>query len=688
MRLQGFFKRMQAVEIVLLTLMIDSMATRENEFEPKLGRTRPDPVPRIRAVRTAVGKATRSPRASGPKPKQPSVRAHVAPGSKSRPRPVLAGSRRVVVKIRYAANAGGKGAPLRAHVAYLSREAASRTPSPTVVEEEKAQDPTRSIAYLSREDVAGEAKFSFFDRANVGVDARAVTAGWTDDPRHFRMIVSPEDGEALGDLKPFIRELMEGLEIKLGTKLEWVAVNHHDTDNPHTHVLIRGRRPDGQELFIPSRLISSGIREQAQEIVTRVLGPRLAADLAKERFRDITLRAPTPLDRELMAAARSGPFLPARTDLVARLDRLDSWDLAKRGTDGWRLASGLIGRLRDMAEHDDIARAIASKVQGKAPQILLGADRSAHATGELLHVVPTDEFGDRFVAVIETAAGELRYAKFDRQQDIACLTDIQPGAMVVFEPNKPALRPSDLAVARIADQTGGLYSVETHARLEPNADRRVLEANVRRLESMRRLGLVERASNGEFLIGDHRSAALAFEERLLQRAPFSAQVASYWSLAEQIDALAPTHLDRVLTGEMQAPTGQGRLAREFEHALQQRRLFLIEQGWMGPQDRRPSKSMLQRMAQLELSSQAQALSDELRVPVLIHSAHRVSGVYARRIDLAQGRMALIVGEGQANLVPWRPPLERFAGRHVEGVMRGQGLSWSLQRSLNINMPPM
>ena len=66
----------------------------------------------------------------------------------------------------------------------------------------------------------------------------------------------------------------------------------------------------------------------------------------------------------------------------------------------------------------------------------------------------------------------------------------------------------------------------------------------------------------------------------------------------------------------------------------------------------------------------------------------VSGVYARRIDLAQGRVALIVGERHANLVPWRPALERFAGREVIGELRAQGMSWQLQRGVGISLPPM
>ncbi len=58
--------------------------------------------------------------------------------------------------------------------------------------------------------------------------------------------------------------------------------------------------------------------------------------------------------------------------------------------------------------------------------------------------------------------------------------------------------------------------------------------------------------------------------------------------------------------------------------------------------------------------------------MLTYAANQIQGVYARRIDLAQGRMALIMGERSARLVPWRPALERFAGRQVEGLMRGRG----------------
>lgn len=684
-----FVDAVQAVDASTLQAMISAMATRENEFELKAGRTKRDLVPRLQSVRAAVRKATQRPRQSGPKLKQPSIRAHFAIGSKSRSRPVFASSRRVVVKILYAPHVGGKGAPLRVQVTYLSREAASRSQSLAVTEEGEAQDPTRSVDYLSREGVAGEATVSFFDRASDCVDAKAVTASWADDPRHFRMIVSPEDGEALGDLKPFIRELMTGLEAKLGTKVEWLAANHHDTDNPHTHVLIRGWRPDGEELFIPSREISYGIREKAQEIVTRVLGPKTELELARERFNQIDRRAFTILDRELLATAEKGLITLARPDLAARLERLEGWGLAERRMTGWRLASGLTSRLKAIADHDKVQRAVVKIRQGREPQLLLEADRSAPVKGELVRLGPSDEFEDKFLAVVETGSGELRYARFEKADDLAILAGAQPGAMVEIHPNKPAIRPSDEAVARVAARTGGIYSSEAHVELEPSVDQRLLATNVRRLEVMRRMGLIQRSPDGVFIVGDnHLSTALAFEERLVRRAPFSARVVSYWSLGEQIEALGPTELDRVLAGEARSLAGEGPVARDFQQALQQRRLFLIEQGWMGSDQQTLSRQTLQRMAALELSVQAEKLSEELGIPILTHNPHRVSGVYARRIDLAQGRMALIVGERQANLVPWRPALERFGGRTVEGVMRGQGLSWSLSRGMGIELPPM
>jgi hypothetical protein len=593
-----------------------------------------------------------------------------------------------VVKVRYASNMGSKGAPLRAHVAYLSREQ-RETRRAKGEGQVKSPELSRQVDYLQRGEAPPSDRFAFYHRSEEGVDARALTAGWAEDHRHFRMIVSAEDGEALGDLRPFIREVMAGLEVKLGTKLTWLAIDHWDTDNPHTHVLIRGVTADGQDLFIPSRLISSGIREHAQAIVTRVLGPRLDRDLVNARQSEIGRQAVTELDRELRHEAVDGWVRPTRPEHFARLQRLEDWDLARREGVGWQLAENLAVRFKVLAEREDVERIAARYLQPGEAIPLLEAESRAPTIGELVHLSPADDFGDRFLAIIETGKGELRYARFEKADDLAILADAQPGAIVILQPNDPEIRPSDETVARIARQIGGLYSAELHERAEPHVGRGLIEANIRRLEAMRRMGLVVRRSDGRFEIGaDHLDRALAFEERLHRRAPVSAKVVSYWSLEEQIHAHGPTSLDRVLSGEAGPIKGEGLFVRRHADALQQRRLFLIEQGWMGQADQQLSRTAIQQLSDLEIRQAARSLSEELGKPVVTYRANSVSGVYARRIDLAQGRMALIESHASAHLVPWRPVLERFAGRQVQGLARGQGYSWKLERGLGIGLPPM
>lgn len=60
------------------------------------------------------------------------------------------------------------------------------------------------------------------------------------DRHQFRFIVSPEDAEDLRDLRRYTRHMMQRMEADLGTSLDWVAVDHWNTDNPHTHIVLRG----------------------------------------------------------------------------------------------------------------------------------------------------------------------------------------------------------------------------------------------------------------------------------------------------------------------------------------------------------------------------------------------------------------------------------------------------------------
>ena len=44
-----------------------------------------------------------------------------------------------------------------------------------------------------------------------------------------------------------------------------------------------------------------------------------------------------------------------------------------------------------------------------------------------------------------------------------------------------------------------------------------------------------------------------------------------------------------------------------------------------------------------------------------------------------GKFAFIEKSHEFTLVPWRDVLERNRGKHVEGVIKGQSISWNLGR---------
>jgi hypothetical protein len=62
----------------------------------------------------------------------------------------------------------------------------------------------------------------------------------------------------------------------------------------------------------------------------------------------------------------------------------------------------------------------------------------------------------------------------------------------------------------------------------------------------------------------------------------------------------------------------------------------------------------------------------------------VSGLYRQRIDLAAGRFAMLDAGTGFELVPWKPELEQFLGKQLNGVaMPGGGIEWELGRGRGI-----
>ena len=72
---------------------------------------------------------------------------------------------------------------------------------------------------------------------------------------------------------------MRQMEEDLGTRLDWVAVDHFNTGRPHSHVIVRGRDEQGKDLIIAQDYITDGVRLRAQERATLELGPESDREL-------------------------------------------------------------------------------------------------------------------------------------------------------------------------------------------------------------------------------------------------------------------------------------------------------------------------------------------------------------------------------------------------------------------------
>jgi type IV secretory pathway VirD2 relaxase len=158
----------------------------------------------------------------------------------------------------------------------------------------------RNARYLARERAQREAECGRgFDGRREDLNMAAIVRGWEcGDRLVWSLIVSPEDAARM-DLRRHVRDLMAEMERDLGTRLEWVAIDHHNTANQHVHLLIRGIRENGRELTLDRDYISRGVRELSGELAERELGPRDEQEYLQTRGRSIQREYWTEIDRTL-----------------------------------------------------------------------------------------------------------------------------------------------------------------------------------------------------------------------------------------------------------------------------------------------------------------------------------------------------------------------------------------------------
>jgi type IV secretory pathway VirD2 relaxase len=511
-------------------------------------------------------------------------------------------SRRVVMKARVVRHHGTRfrSAPLPKHITYLKREGVTRD--------------------------GAEAKM--FDARSDAADERGFAERCEGDRHHFRFIISPEDASELDSLRTFTRELMSDVERDLGSKLDWVAVDHWNTDNPHVHVLIRGRGEDGKDLVISRDYISRGFRDRASELVTLELGPRSEHEIRSALEREVEAERWTSLDRALCNIADEGAGLAdlrpgassedpqLRRLLLGRAAKLERLGLAEQVSPAcWTLKPSSEQTLRDLGVRDDIIKTM--------HRVMTGAGREPDVSGFAVHgddlVDPVrgrlvarglhDELRGTAYVVIEGVDGRTHHLSFS---DLEVTGDAKPGAVV--------------EVRAYQDSQG------------------------------------------------RNRSSLATRSDL--------------TIEAQVTAPGATWIDRQLLAKEATLSGSG-FGAEVREAMDRRVEHLAGEGLARRQGQRVTfaRDLLNTLRKQELGAAAGKINAETGL-IYRPSAEgeAVAGVYRQRMILSSGRFAMLDDGIGFQLVPWRPALEQQLGRHVSGVtLPGGGVDWSFGRKRSLGL---
>jgi len=578
--------------------------------------------------------------------------------------------RRVVIKARLVVlkQAGPRSAAT--HLRYIVREGVNR-------------EGQMAKAYCAENDVA---------------DVKAFEDRGRDDRHQFRFIVAPEDGLDLSDLCDFTRQLMQRMEGDLGTRLEWIAVDHWDTDNPHTHVVLRGKDQTGENLVIGREYISHGMRKRARELATDWLGPRTDLEIEASLRRDVDQERWTGLDRKLHARVKEGMVRMAadadsvedlrhRALLIGRLQHLQSMGLARQfEPGGWELRQDAQIVLQRLGQRRDIIRTMQRAFGSQGREFAMVSDTSpGPVVGRLAAKGMAGELHDKPYLIIDGLDGRGHYVK-SKATDLAGLpvdgiVEVRARVESVADRNIAAMAKNGCYVRRehlLELRSGGRGCAESEE---------IVMGHIRRLEALRRARIVERVSDGLWTVPtDLVERGKAYDRA--RGGDVALKLHSYLSIQRQTSAIGATWLDQqLINGRGWAAVGGG-FAAEVHQAMNMRVDFLSERGLAKRQNGQVlvARNLVATLRAMDIDAAAKSLAAETGLKHRpIADGLTVSGTYRRSVTLASGRFALLDDGLRFSLVPWRPAIEKMLGRTINAVIRKDVVSWQLGKQRGISI---
>jgi type IV secretory pathway VirD2 relaxase len=561
------------------------------------------------------------------------------------------GGRQVYIQARIQ-RLGGSGAALqRAHLSYLGRDGAGRG-------EERAKFYTDELEALSGQDWLKD---------------------HSDERHQFRFIVSPEDGAQLGDLQPFVRDLMSQMEIDLETNLDWIAVDHFNTDHPHSHIVMSGRRDDGTDLVIPRNYLSHGLRERGSALVTRTLGLQTEAELSAKLEREQVQRRVTRMDRVLERQMQHqgpidlGGLKRNQNHYRARLQALQRLGLAEHEIGmRWRVDGDLTQKLKAIEKSDTVAKRIERALDEAGLDRINATDGTTYdgtrqVTGRLLKAGHSDELiGSRY-AIVDGLDGRAHHVELGAHST----KDLSAGDIIEVKPRAHGALKMDREMFEVAAANEGLYSRAAHLRNEPRVTRQYLDMCERRLQALERQGLVgqsdgtQRALPSAFLdkVNDHFA-------KLAKQSPSIVRKLEHRDFEQQVEAIGDTWLDQQLAGTASEILSEAGLGSDVREAMVKRIAVLRARGIVKDlavqtlnQDQ---VNTLQRQG-MDHASKVYAKQTEFSYAPL-QAGETVTGKFEETLQVGASKYVVVERGHQFALVPWSRELERQRHKQIQIAM--------------------
>jgi type IV secretory pathway VirD2 relaxase len=535
-----------------------------DRVHPRFSRTRESRQPRLLA-RVRIGPHPKSALATAVRSAGRGTASRAGRGAGVR----FAGrhAQRVVIKARIVPVRGKSPADaVRRHLAYLSRDGVDRQGAPGRL--------FGTDGELDREQID-----AFAER---GLECR----------HQFRFIVSPERGGEL-DLERFTRDLMRRMQHDVGSRLDYVACAHHDTDQPHVHIIVNGREARGGDLVVSRDYIGNGLRQRAMELATNELGFRTDLDVFRSLARDIRADRYTALDRRLQMLQERDGFIDLRTVPTApravvqrrlylgRLSHLQKMGLAQEGRRGrWRLHPQAIERLRGHTQHRAVQQQAERHLEpgdrGAPLTVIDKAKLAQPVTGRVLGRGLANELTGTDYIIVSGIDGKTYYAALSTHSERHLEAPVRRDDIVSLrrEVSRPTGQ-ADRNIVAFAARSDGIYDAQRHAneirdrRLPYDATpERFVAAHVARLEALASRGLVARESEGRYRVPPDLIARLDTEPAPARDDAFvKVERIADESLSRQSSARAYTWLDEQLIAGTAQSLRQAGARNSFQNEL-------------------------------------------------------------------------------------------------------------------------